>query len=110
LGVRRRAGICGGYGSNFVGFKDAHAAAINSIEAKPSQNGHYKRRRSGRYEFHAAFSFMFERDGFGADTDTVKFRVPTDAKSGDTIHMIAEVKDDGTHNLKHYQRVIITVK
>ena len=53
---------------------------------------------------------MFERDGFGADTDTVKFRVPTDAKSGDTIHMIAEVKDDGTHNLKHYQRVIITVK
>ncbi|MEJ8302509.1 DUF1593 domain-containing protein [Saccharibacillus sacchari] len=46
----------------------------------------------------------------GADSDTVKFRVPTDAKSGDTIHMIAEVKDDGAHNLKHYQRVIITVK
>lgn len=46
----------------------------------------------------------------GSDTDTVTFTVPTDAKSGDTIHMIAEVKDDGEFNLKHYQRVIITVK
>lgn len=27
-----------------------------------------------------------------------------------TIHMIIEVQDNGKHNLKHYQRVIITVK
>lgn len=46
----------------------------------------------------------------GSDTDTVTFTVPTDAKSGDTIHIIAEVKDDGEFNLKHYQRVIITIK
>ncbi|MEW4370755.1 DUF1593 domain-containing protein [Paenibacillus kandeliae] len=45
-----------------------------------------------------------------SNTATVKFQVPKDAKSGDTIHMIAEVQDDGTHTLKHYQRVIITVK
>jgi hypothetical protein len=32
-----------------------------------------------------------------------------DAKSGDTIHMIVEVQDDGAHTLKHYQRVVITV-
>ena len=47
---------------------------------------------------------------YGSDTDTVTFNVPKDAKSGDTIHIIAEVKDDGKFNLKHYQRVIITVK
>lgn len=47
---------------------------------------------------------------YGNNTDTVTFNVPKDAKSGDTIHIIAEVKDDGKFNLKHYQRVIITVK
>ena len=46
----------------------------------------------------------------GSDTDTVTFTVPEDAKSGDTIHIIAEVQDDGIHGLKHYQRVILTVK
>ncbi|MDO4538323.1 MAG: DUF1593 domain-containing protein [Coriobacteriales bacterium] len=45
----------------------------------------------------------------GADTDKVTFTVPEDAKAGDTIHMIAEVSDDGAHTLKHYQRVVITV-
>lgn len=46
----------------------------------------------------------------GSNTDTVTFTVPEDAKSGDTIHIIAEVQDDGVHGLKHYQRVILTVK
>ncbi|GFZ33130.1 hypothetical protein CSC2_36560 [Clostridium zeae] len=46
----------------------------------------------------------------GSDSDTVTFTVPKDAKSGDTIHMIAEVQDSGKHALKYYQRVIITVK
>ena len=40
----------------------------------------------------------------------ISFVVPEDAKSGDTIHMVVEVQDDGAHQLKHYQRVIITVK
>jgi hypothetical protein len=46
----------------------------------------------------------------GSNTDTVTFTVPEDAKSGETIHIIAEVQDDGVHGLKHYQRVILTVK
>ncbi|KQY82747.1 hypothetical protein ASD24_15340 [Paenibacillus sp. Root52] len=46
----------------------------------------------------------------GNDTDTVTFKVPEDAQSGDTLHIIAEVQDDGEHNLKHYQRVIVTVQ
>lgn len=47
---------------------------------------------------------------YGSNTDTVKFMIPSDAKSGDTIHIIAEVKDNGKSNLKHYQRIIITVR
>ncbi|MNW42051.1 hypothetical protein D3C74_192140 [compost metagenome] len=46
----------------------------------------------------------------GSDTNTASFIVPADAKSGNTIHIIAEVQDNGKHPLKHYQRVIVTVK
>ncbi|MGG4399394.1 nucleoside hydrolase-like domain-containing protein [Paenibacillus amylolyticus] len=46
----------------------------------------------------------------GSDTEAVTFTVPDDAKSGDTLHIVAEVQDDGEHQLKHYQRVILTVK
>ncbi|NMO49794.1 DUF1593 domain-containing protein [Actinoplanes sp. TBRC 11911] len=41
---------------------------------------------------------------------TTSFTVPADAQPGDTIHLIFEVTDDGTPALKHYQRVIVTVK
>lgn len=46
----------------------------------------------------------------GKDTAAVTFMVPKDAKSGDTIHIIAEVKDDGKFGLKQYERVIIKIK
>ncbi|MFC3927941.1 nucleoside hydrolase-like domain-containing protein [Streptococcus caprae] len=46
----------------------------------------------------------------GADSETVSFTVPKDAKSGDTLHLILEVQDNGNHNLKAYQRVIVTIK
>lgn len=45
-----------------------------------------------------------------ANKNKMSFVVPKDAKKGDTIHMVVEVQDDGNHQLKHYQRVIITVK
>lgn len=45
-----------------------------------------------------------------ANTPTVSFTVPADAVPGQTIHLILEVTDDGSPALKHYQRVIVTVK
>lgn len=45
-----------------------------------------------------------------ADQAQMSFTVPEDAQSGDTIHMVAEVQDNGKHQLKHYQRVVITVE
>jgi hypothetical protein len=38
------------------------------------------------------------------------FTVPSDAKNGQSIHIICEVKDSGTPQLTRYQRVIIKVK
>ncbi|MDA0138816.1 nucleoside hydrolase-like domain-containing protein [Solirubrobacter deserti] len=45
----------------------------------------------------------------GADTRNASFVVPADAKPGDTIHAILEVKDAGTPALTRYQRVVVTV-
>lgn len=40
----------------------------------------------------------------------VTVTVPSDAKSGDTIHVILEGTDDGEHTLRGYQRVVVTVE
>jgi hypothetical protein len=41
---------------------------------------------------------------------TTTFRVPDDAKTGQTIHAILEATDNGTPPLTRYQRVVITVQ
>ncbi|MEU0804160.1 nucleoside hydrolase-like domain-containing protein [Streptomyces sp. NPDC005970] len=43
------------------------------------------------------------------DRPNVAFTVPADATPGSTIHLILEVRDDGSPALKHYQRVVVTV-
>jgi hypothetical protein len=40
---------------------------------------------------------------------TTRFKVPTDANPGDTIHIVAEASDDGTPSLTHYQHIVVTV-
>ena len=45
----------------------------------------------------------------GENTSEASFVVPSDAKYGDTIHLILEVTDDGSPNLKKYQRVVVNV-
>ncbi len=44
------------------------------------------------------------------DKSKTSLVIPADAKTGDTIHLMAEVTDSGTPKLTRYQRVIITVK
>lgn len=46
----------------------------------------------------------------GANNEKATFTVPKDAKKGDTIHVVLEGVDNGKFNLKHYQRVVITIK
>ena len=47
-----------------------------------------------------------------SDPATLKptFRVPDDAKSGQTINLILEGTDNGTPPLTRYQRVVVTVQ
>jgi len=41
---------------------------------------------------------------------TTTLRVPDDAKSGQTIHVVLEATDNGTPLLTRYQRVVVTVQ
>lgn len=47
-----------------------------------------------------------------SDSDSVNamLTVPADAKSGQTIHVVCEVTDNGTPRLTRYARVVVTVK
>ena len=44
------------------------------------------------------------------ENNTINLVVPSDAESGETIHIICEVTDDGTPALTRYQRIIINIK
>lgn len=62
--------------------------------------------------------WRFENNGTYGGTVTLdataglstSLRIPTDAKPGDTIHIIAEATDAGTLSLTRYARAVITVK
>jgi len=45
-----------------------------------------------------------------AENADASFTIPADAKSGNTIHIILEVTDNGVPALTRYQRVIVTIK
>ena len=45
-----------------------------------------------------------------AEGPTTSFRIPADAKAGDTIHIIAEANDDSQLSLTRYARCIVTVR
>ncbi len=44
------------------------------------------------------------------DEFATQFTVPNDAKTGQTIHMILEVSDDGEPSLARFQRIVIQIK
>ena len=44
------------------------------------------------------------------DGQSVRVVIPQDAKSGDTIHIIVSVTDNGKHTLTSHQRVILVVE
>ncbi|MFG6199004.1 nucleoside hydrolase-like domain-containing protein [Nonomuraea sp. JJY05] len=46
----------------------------------------------------------------GRHSSRASFTVPADARPGSTIHVIVEVKDDGSPALTAYQRIIVTVR
>ena len=43
------------------------------------------------------------------ETAATDFTIPSDAKAGDTIHLILEATDHGIPALTHYHRLIVSV-
>jgi hypothetical protein len=62
------------------------------------------------WQYKEAGSYNGDVEITNADKATASFTVPADAKTGQTIHIILKVKDNGTPSLTRYQRVIVTVK
>lgn len=61
-------------------------------------------------QFDSSGSYMGKVTLDKADGPTGSFHVPADAKSGDTIHIVAKATDDGKIPLTRYARTIVTVQ
>lgn len=66
---------------------------------------------AGTYPGGVSLSGPLAEDGDDASATEVRWSVtvPEDARPGDTIHLILQVRDDGTPPMTSYQRVILTV-
>ena len=62
------------------------------------------------WQHHEADTYKGTIEIKGSNKKTASFVVPADAKAGNTIHVICEVKDNGTPQLTRYQRVVIEIK
>ncbi|GET31336.1 hypothetical protein PbJCM13498_01990 [Prolixibacter bellariivorans] len=62
------------------------------------------------WEYKEADTYGGVIDIQNADQRDASFNVPEDAAPGETIHVICEVKDNGTPQLTRYQRVVVTVE
>ena len=61
------------------------------------------------WQYPDADSYSGTIDVQDAGSQEASFTVPADAETGDTIHVICEVRDDGSPQLTRYQRVVVTV-
>jgi hypothetical protein len=62
------------------------------------------------WQYAEAGSYPSQVSILNSETKNASFAVPADAKPGNAIHIILEVKDSGLPQLTRYQRVIVTVK
>lgn len=62
------------------------------------------------WQYKEAGSYPGNVDIQNANQQDASFTVPEDASAGETIHIICEVKDDGSPQLTRYQRVILTIE
>jgi len=62
------------------------------------------------WQYNAASTYPGDITLSGADRLSASFRVPDDAQSGQTIHVIIEATDNGAPPLTRYQRAIVRVQ
>jgi len=62
------------------------------------------------WQYNDAGTYPGDITFINAESLTTGFKVPGDARPGQTIHVILEATDDGTPPLTRYQRVVVTVR
>jgi hypothetical protein len=87
----------------------ARAGGTVSLEAEVSDPDHDKVTVTW-WQYNDAGTYQGDVTFSDASALTTSFRVPEDAKPGQTIHIILEATDSGTPRLTRYQRVVVTVQ
>jgi Protein of unknown function (DUF1593) len=62
------------------------------------------------WQYHEADTYPGRVSVINAHRRRALLRVPADATTGDTIHLILEAKDDGTPTITRYRRIVVTVR
>jgi hypothetical protein len=62
------------------------------------------------WQYHEADTYKGNVDITESQNQKASLTIPDDVNSGETIHIICEVTDQGTPELTRYQRVIITIE
>ncbi|MDO9375905.1 MAG: DUF1593 domain-containing protein [Ferruginibacter sp.] len=77
----------------------------STVKDPDGDNLHYK-----WWQYEEVDSYAGKIQLTGMNQAAASFKVPKDAKKGDTIHVILEVSDSGTPSLTRYQRVVVSVR
>jgi hypothetical protein len=65
--------------------------------------------RSNWWVYREAGTFVGEVKLLAVTGETTELPVPTEARPGDTIHLILQLRDGGTPALFAYRRAVVTV-
>jgi hypothetical protein len=62
------------------------------------------------WQYHEVDTYPGQVEISSANQAEASIQIPADIKSGQTIHLILEVTDDGIHPMTRYQRVVLTAQ
>lgn len=80
------------------------------LNAKETKDPDDDKLRYRWWQYVEADSYQGEVSISNANSRKAFFTVPSDIKKGETLHIICEVKDNGTPQLTRYQRIVLTAE
>lgn len=89
---------------------NAKPGSIVKLDARGTYDPDHDQLKYRWWQYPEAGTFCDSIDLNNSDEQKASFIIPENAEKGKTIHIICEVKDDGTPQLTRYQRVAVTIK
>jgi hypothetical protein len=87
------------------------------LQRRADEGEHRRRRPAGAQDYTYGDGHWNGDPGYAGLVDIhspnnydTKVTVPSDARTGQTIHVILQMPENGPHALTRYQRVVITIK